>query len=136
MNPQRVIPLSAYEPPLCMMTRRPLTWCNSLPSTVDIRLPVRIGIFVRLAASQRHARAAGAITPYSQVAYFSFVTMSTLGYGDIVPETPLAQTLTWMQSVMGQFYLAVLVAWIVSAVPRTGPLAGGSHSEQDKENHQ
>ena len=63
------------------------------------------------------------IAPYSQVVYFSFVTMSTLGYGDIVPETPLAQTLTWMQSVLGQFYLAVLVAWIVSAVPR-GPASG------------
>jgi len=62
--------------------------------------------------------------------------MSTLGYGDIVPETPPAQTLTWMQSVMGQFYLAVLVAWIVSVVPWRAPLAGGSQSEQDKESNQ
>jgi hypothetical protein len=40
---------------------------------------------------------------FSQLVYFSFVTMSTLGYGDILPETPLAQTLTWTQSVTGQF---------------------------------
>jgi len=76
------------------------------------------------------------IALYSQVVYFSFVTMSTLGYGDIVPETPLAQTLTWMQSVLGQFYLAVLVAWLVSAIPRDRFLVGDSHAEQDKENDQ
>lgn len=51
--------------------------------------------------------------------YFSFVTMSTLGYGDITPQTDLARTLTWTQSVTGQFYLAVLVARLVSAMPRT-----------------
>ena len=62
---------------------------------------------------------------YSQVVYFSFVTMSTLGYGDIVPETPIAQTLAWMQSVLGQFYLAVLVAWLVGALPRRVPPSGG-----------
>lgn len=50
--------------------------------------------------------------------YFSFVTMSTLGYGDITPQTDLARTLTWTQSVTGQFYLAVLVARLVSAMPR------------------
>lgn len=50
--------------------------------------------------------------------YFSFVTMSTLGYGDITPQTDLARTLTWMQSVTGQFYLAVLVARLVSAMPK------------------
>ena len=54
----------------------------------------------------------------SQFIYFSFVTMSTLGYGDISPQTPLAQTLAWMQSVAGQFYIAVLVAWLVSEIPR------------------
>ncbi|PQO33203.1 hypothetical protein C5Y96_10125 [Blastopirellula marina] len=50
--------------------------------------------------------------------YFSFVTMSTLGYGDITPQSDLARTLTWTQSVTGQFYLAVLVARLVSAMPR------------------
>lgn len=50
--------------------------------------------------------------------YFSFVTMSTLGYGDISPQTDLARTLAWTQSVTGQFYLAVLVARLVSAMPK------------------
>lgn len=56
---------------------------------------------------------------FSQLVYFSFVTMSTLGYGDIVPETPLAQTFTWMQSVTGQFYMAVLVARLVAELPHS-----------------
>ncbi|MEK6249708.1 MAG: ion channel [Planctomycetales bacterium] len=60
----------------------------------------------------------GEVTAFSQLVYFSFVTMSTLGYGDIYPETPIAQTLTWMQSVTGQFYLAILVARLMSALPQ------------------
>ena len=58
------------------------------------------------------------IIQFSKCIYFSFVTMSTLGYGDITPATPVAQTLTWMQSVVGQFYMAVLVALMVSEIPR------------------
>ena len=64
------------------------------------------------------------VAPFSQLIYFSFVTMSTLGYGDITPETPAARTLTWMQSVTGQFYLAVLVAWLVSAIPKQPMIEG------------
>ena len=60
------------------------------------------------------------VTAFSQMVFFSFVTMSTLGYGDITPTTQLAETLAWLQSVMGQFYLAVLVAKLVSVLP--GPL--------------
>jgi voltage-gated potassium channel len=55
---------------------------------------------------------------FSQCVYFSFVTMSTLGYGEITPQTSVARTLTWMQAVTGQFYIAVLVAWVVSQIPK------------------
>jgi hypothetical protein len=64
------------------------------------------------------------LADFSHVVYFSFVTMSSLGYGDIVPETRVAQTLAWMQAVVGQFYLAVLVAWVVSEIPRRDPAEG------------
>jgi len=56
---------------------------------------------------------------FSQLVYFSFVTMSTLGYGDVLPETPMARTLCWMQSVVGQFYMAVLVAMLVAELPNS-----------------
>ncbi len=45
--------------------------------------------------------------------YFSFVTMTTLGYGDIVPVSSAARALVTLQAVVGQLYLTVLVARIV-----------------------
>ncbi len=47
--------------------------------------------------------------------YFSFVTITTLGYGDITPLTPTARTLSFAEAIVGQFYIAVLVAGLVSA---------------------
>ena len=46
--------------------------------------------------------------------YFSFVTMTTLGYGDISPVSASARVLAYMQAVFGQFYVAILVAGLVS----------------------
>jgi hypothetical protein len=48
-------------------------------------------------------------------AYFSFVTMTTLGYGDIVPVSQAARTLAIVQAIAGQFYIAMLVAGLVGA---------------------
>lgn len=49
-----------------------------------------------------------------QLIYFSFVTIATLGYGDITPKLALAQMLVVLEAVIGQFYVAVIVAWLVS----------------------
>ena len=51
----------------------------------------------------------------SEWLYFSFVTMTTLGYGDLLPLSATARALAYMQAVAGQFYIAVLVAGLVSA---------------------
>jgi len=45
--------------------------------------------------------------------YYSFVTLTTLGYGDITPVTPPAQSLATLEAIMGQFYIAILVARLV-----------------------
>ncbi|MCU0873161.1 MAG: potassium channel family protein [Pirellulaceae bacterium] len=45
--------------------------------------------------------------------YFSFITLATVGYGDVTPTTPLARTLAWTEAITGQFYLAILVAGLV-----------------------
>jgi hypothetical protein len=45
--------------------------------------------------------------------YFSFVTITTLGYGDITPVSAPARAMVMVQAVIGQVYLAVLVAWLV-----------------------
>jgi voltage-gated potassium channel len=51
----------------------------------------------------------------SEWLYFSFVTMTTLGYGDIAPISAIARVLAYMQAMFGQFYIAILVAGLVSA---------------------
>lgn len=45
--------------------------------------------------------------------YYTFITMTTVGYGDIVPQSPIAKSVTTAIAVSGQFYVAVLIALIV-----------------------
>ena len=47
-------------------------------------------------------------------AYFSFVTLSTVGYGDITPVLPIARALAVGEALTGQIYLAVLIARLVA----------------------
>ena len=56
--------------------------------------------------------------------YFSFVTLTTVGYGDINPVSPATRTLAWMEAVTGQFYLAVIVAGLVSLLVAKGKREG------------
>lgn len=46
--------------------------------------------------------------------YFSLTTLTTTGYGDIVPVDPFARSLANLESVLGQFYLAITVARLVT----------------------
>ena len=45
--------------------------------------------------------------------YFSFVTLTTLGYGDITPVSRVAQMLTGVEAMMGQLFVAILIARLV-----------------------
>jgi voltage-gated potassium channel len=45
--------------------------------------------------------------------YFSFVTLATLGYGDMVPLKPYTRSLSTLMAVTGQFYIAIIVALLV-----------------------
>jgi hypothetical protein len=49
----------------------------------------------------------------NEFTYYSFVTLTTLGYGDITPAAPVARTLSYLEAVLGQMYLTVLVAALV-----------------------
>ncbi len=50
---------------------------------------------------------------FANVAYYSFVTLTTLGYGDISPVAPIARFLVYMEAVVGVFYMAILVASLI-----------------------
>jgi hypothetical protein len=45
--------------------------------------------------------------------YYSFVTITTLGYGDITPVTEVAKAFSVLEAVVGQLYLVIVVAWLV-----------------------
>ena len=45
--------------------------------------------------------------------YFSFVTITTLGYGDVTPLSDQAIALATLEAIIGQIYLVVVVAWLV-----------------------
>jgi hypothetical protein len=52
---------------------------------------------------------------FSNAAYFSFVTMTSLGYGDISPALPLTRALAYLQAIVGAFYMAIVVASLIGA---------------------
>jgi len=56
-------------------------------------------------------------TPFGReiFTYFSLVTITTVGYGDIVPVTPIARAFANLEAVVGQLYLVVLVSWLVGS---------------------
>jgi hypothetical protein len=49
----------------------------------------------------------------SHFSYYSFVTLTTLGYGDITPITAIARSLSLLEAITGQLYIAILVARFV-----------------------
>ncbi len=58
--------------------------------------------------------------------YHSFVTLTTLGYGDVSPVLPVARTLCYLEAALGQLYLTVLVAALVGLhIASRNPLATG-----------
>lgn len=64
----------------------------------------------------------------STIIYFSFTTITTLGYGDITPIAWIARNLTILESAIGQIFLTVLIARLVGLYlvqnPRSGRTIG------------
>ena len=89
---------------ICIFLLLGVIWALAY-TLLDLLMP---GSFVGLAAKREAGWDSGWL-------YFSFVTLTTLGYGDVAPASALARTMAYMQAVVGQFYLAVLVAGLVSA---------------------
>ena len=53
------------------------------------------------------------LTRPAEFFWYMQVTMSTVGYGDVTPVSPQAQSITLILNIIGQFYLAVVVALFV-----------------------
>jgi len=64
-------------------------------------------------------------TLFSRVAYYSFVTLTTLGYGEITPANHIAEFFAYMEAVTGVFYMAIFVSSLIN-------LRGGSLSDREE----
>lgn len=53
------------------------------------------------------------VRPNALFVYFSFVTLTTLGYGDMSPLSETARSLVVLEAVVGPFYMAILIGWLV-----------------------
>lgn len=81
------------------------------------------------AIEQLHPATFSGPGPFSRTSalYFSFVTLATLGYGDIAPRADIARGLAIVEGVGGQLFLAVLVARLVSLYSKPGTQSTESH---------
>jgi hypothetical protein len=70
-----------------------------------------------------------------ELMYYSLVTLSTVGYGDVLPVSPMARSLASIEALIGQFYVAVVVATFValftthSLTERAARRESGKHGE-------
>ena len=72
------------------------------------------GSFSGLAMSGSESR------PTAELLYYSFVTLTTLGYGEITPVTPQVRSLAAIEAMMGVFYVAIMVARLVTLYSQSG----------------
>ncbi len=75
-------------------------------------------LFVALVTEPSPFFAQTATPVYSDFEYFSFITMTTVGYGDLTPASRIGQTLTTFEAVIGQVFLVTVVALTVSNLGR------------------
>ncbi len=54
--------------------------------------------------------------------YYSLVTLTTLGFGDVVPGTPILRAVTTVEALIGQIYPAILIAHLVGLRAARGPV--------------
>lgn len=65
-----------------------------------------------------------AVHPPSNYLYLSFVTMTTVGFGDLTPLTNLARSIVVLEALTGQIFLVTLVARLVALYGTTRPPGG------------
>jgi len=90
---------------ICVYMLIGFTWTFSY-ALLEVMVP---GSFGGLADISRNDY----VAHVQQLRYFSFMTLTTVGYGDVVPRSPIARTMAALEAIMGQIYLTVLVARLV-----------------------
>ena len=78
---------------------------------------IPVSFAIQAISNSRAAASAAAADDLSELAtmlYFSLTTLTTTGYGDIVPVDPFARSLANLESLLGLFYLAITIAPLVT----------------------
>jgi hypothetical protein len=70
----------------------------------------------------------------SDYMYFSFITVASVGYGDLTPQGGLGRALAVTEGLLGQIYLVTAVAALVGNLGRTRALRQGRDEESLEEN--
>jgi hypothetical protein len=60
----------------------------------------------------------GWVDNMSHTIYFSFVTMTTLGYGDLIPVSTVARVFAYLEAISGIFFIAIVVASLINSKDR------------------
>ena len=69
---------------------------------------------------------------FPKAIYFSYVTLTSLGYGEITPNIPLTRMLAFLEAITGTFYMAVVVASLIGAHSGNGKKQHGAASRKTK----
>lgn len=105
MFTSRAITLNIISASLCVYLLLAVVWSQGY-SLLEIIEP---GSFSFQVETDQEFILGNSVAPF----YFSLVTMTTLGYGDIVPVTQAARMMAVVEAFVGQLYIAVLVARLV-----------------------
>ena len=85
--------------------------CGTLYGVMYLRSP---GAFHLPAGwTPRHESGIAVDVPFNLLTYFSFMTLTTVGYGDVLPIADASRAVAALEAVLGHFYLAILVARLV-----------------------
>ncbi len=93
---------------ICVYALIGYTWAN-LYALVEYLQPGSFNL-------PSHASTGSPAAPEYAFSYYSFVTLTTLGYGDITPISYAARTLSWMEAAVGVTYMATVIAFLVAQV--------------------
>lgn len=69
--------------------------------------------FYRICLALNPAAFSREFTNFWEIIYFSFTTLTTVGYGDITPKSPLAMLFSNLEGIVGQLFLTIFVARLV-----------------------
>ena len=106
---RREVDMDAVLGACCVYLLIGLAW-ESIYAFVEWQIPNSFALPTGIPGS---GGGTGAMATQADLMYFSLITMTTIGYGDITPTSPPARMLSALQGVVAQLYIAIIIARLV-----------------------